>query len=86
MNTQIEDAIHSKGAILIHLSPYCPQFNPIELGFSLVKRWLQRYANLAYHHLPKEMLELAFKAYSNTDAIDMYSHCGYTAEGLTQQL
>ncbi|POM78101.1 Tc1-mariner class Transposase [Phytophthora palmivora] len=34
----LEAAIHSVGAVLLFLPPYCPQFNPIEIMFGQLKR------------------------------------------------
>ena len=41
-NPEIEALIKSKGAILIKLPPYSPQFNPIEMMFGHYKKQLKR--------------------------------------------
>ena len=38
----IAELIHSRGAILFYLPPYSPLINPIELGFGLLKKWIQK--------------------------------------------
>lgn len=38
----ITEAIESEGYIVRFLPPYSPDFNPIELSFSVLKAWLQR--------------------------------------------
>ena len=79
MYQELEDAISTKGAILIYLPPYCPQFNPIETGFSLVKRWVQKNANIIFPSHPKESLDTAFKNCASKSglAINLFNHSGY---------
>ena len=36
----VEGIVEAAGAILLYLSPYCPELNPIEGIFSIVKGWL----------------------------------------------
>jgi transposase len=38
----ITDAIEAEGYLVRFLPPYSPDFNPIELSFSVLKAWLQR--------------------------------------------
>jgi transposase len=42
VNEVIIDAIEADGHIVRFLPPYSPDFNPIELTFSVLKAWLQR--------------------------------------------
>ena len=71
------DAIHSRGALIFFLPSYCPEYNPIEIGFSLIKRFIQKNCNLTFGKFPKECLDLAFKKCS-TDGVSLniYEHCG----------
>jgi hypothetical protein len=59
MYRELEEAVHSVGALLFFLPPYCPQLNPIEVGFSLLKRWIQKNVNMAFSFAPEEVLDLA---------------------------
>lgn len=56
MYPEIEALIHTAGAILIYLPPYCPQINPIEPAFGRLKRFLQKHANLIFAKHPTEVL------------------------------
>ena len=48
MYPELADLIHSAGALLFYLPPYCPHLNPIEIGFGQLKKWIQKHANLAF--------------------------------------
>ncbi|OWZ01815.1 Transposase [Phytophthora megakarya] len=52
MYKELEEAVHCVGALLFFLPPYYPQLNPIEVGFLLLKRWIQRNATLAFSFAP----------------------------------
>uniref|UniRef100_H3G5U8 Tc1-like transposase DDE domain-containing protein n=1 Tax=Phytophthora ramorum TaxID=164328 RepID=H3G5U8_PHYRM len=38
MYEELQELIHATGALLFFLPPYSPDLNPIEVGFSLLKR------------------------------------------------
>jgi hypothetical protein len=38
MYEELQDLVHAAGALLFFLPPYSPDLNPIEVGFSLLKR------------------------------------------------
>jgi transposase len=40
----IEPLIESVGATILNLSPYCPDFNPIELWWSQLKAFLPQFS------------------------------------------
>ena len=80
------EAVENKGGIVIFLPPYSPQLNPIETGFSLLKKWIQKHANIAFREQPEAVLDIAFKAlrnYKEGYMINLYDHSGYTKEGLS---
>lgn len=85
MYEELREAIESCGAVLVYLPPYSPHLNPIEVGFSLVKRWIERHANLAYHRSPHLVLDLAFKLCASEKdlAVNLFSHCGYEGSDLS---
>lgn len=74
--TGLEELIHSRGAHLIYLPPYSPDFNPIELAWSKVKTILRR---LKARTLPDliEALKEALHAITKQDIHGWFAHCGY---------
>lgn len=76
---ELEQAINGKGGILLFLPPYSPQLNPIEVGFSNVKRWIQRHAFHLMERFPAMVLDAAFQLCTARESIglNLYSHCGY---------
>ena len=42
-NDQIKQVIQHAGHLVEYLPPYSPDFNPIELTFSVLKAWVRRY-------------------------------------------
>ena len=88
MYSEFQEAIESRGAFLVFLPPYSPQLNPIEVGFSLVKRFIEKNANLVFAQAPEHVLNLAFMACTSKDpiAINLFSHCGYESYGLKEDM
>ncbi|KAE8978734.1 hypothetical protein PR002_g24628 [Phytophthora rubi] len=84
MYAELETAVHACDAILLYLPPYCPQFNPIEVMFGQLKRWLARHANLAFPQFPELVLEVAMRAcVKNEDVgVNLFRHCGYGDQGI----
>ena len=39
--TGLSESVEARGARLLYLPPYLPDFNPIELAFSKPKTWLR---------------------------------------------
>ena len=78
-HTGLQQAIESRGAVLVFLPPYSPQYNPIETAFSLVKRYILKNANIIFGHSPEECLDAAFKNCANKKgvAMNLYNHCRY---------
>jgi len=72
----LEELICARGAHLIYLPPYSPDFNPIELAWSKVKTILRR---LKARTLPDliEALQEALLAFTPPDIHAWFSHCGY---------
>lgn len=87
MYQELETVIHSRGALLFYLPPYCPHLNPIEVGFALLKRWLQRYANMAFAVNPIRVLDVAMvQCTRDKGAVGLYRHCGYEDSSLCREL
>ena len=64
-----------------------PQLNPIEVGFSMTKRFIEKNANLVFGNAPELLPDLAFKHCTATRsiAVNLLSHCGYEKHGLTEE-
>lgn len=47
IDDEVREIVQTAGHILHYLPPYSPDYNPIELTFSVLKAWIKRY----YHYL-----------------------------------
>ena len=65
-----------RGARLLFLPPYSPDFNPIEHAFSKVKQALRR-AQARTDDALRAATWAAFDAITPTDAAGWFDHCGY---------
>ena len=80
----IREAVEEHGARLLFLPSYSPDFNPIELAFSTIKAWLQRYCERVDDGLQSEdrvVFDVFWEAAQSItvgDAKRWYGHCGYT--------
>ena len=41
-NPEVEEVLEAAGFLVRYLPPYSPDFNPIELTFSILKAWMRR--------------------------------------------
>ena len=69
-------AIESRGAVLWHLPPYSPDFNPIEEAFSKLKAALRRANARTADHL-RVATWAALTTITQTDIAGWFSHSGY---------
>jgi hypothetical protein len=86
MYKELQDMIHETGALLVFLPPYSPDLNPIEVGFSLLKRWIQRHANMAFRENPLAVLAVAMHQCTRQKeevGENLYRHCGYSQNNLS---
>ncbi|XP_068690029.1 uncharacterized protein [Montipora foliosa] len=75
----VEEIVEATGALLLYLPPYCPELNPIEGVFSIVKGWLR--ANDLMFLItpdPQEMILRGFFHVTRSDVQSLYTHCGYS--------
>lgn len=89
MYKELEDLVHSTGALLLFLPPYSPQLNPIEVGFGLLKRWLTRHAHLAFRFDARRTLQAAMRKCieeGKEESGNLYGHCGYDRVGLNREI
>jgi len=69
-------AIEARGAQLVFLPPYSPDFNPIELAWAKVKQALRAAKARTWEALVDALSE-ALHAISLDDATAWFAHCGY---------
>lgn len=72
----LEELIRARGAHLIYLPPYSPDFNPIELAWSKVKSILRRIKARTFSDL-LDALKQALEAITTQDIHAWFAHCGY---------
>jgi len=73
---RIKELIEQRGCQLIYLPSYSPDFNPIEVAFSKIKR-LVRKAEARTREALLEAIGSALSAVSSKDARSFFEHCGY---------
>lgn len=72
----VEALIQARGAQIIYLPPYSPDFNPIELAWSKVKTCLRRLKARTFPDLI-EAIKQALQAITPDDIRGWFAHCGY---------
>lgn len=72
----IRKEIEKVGAKLIYLSPYSPDFSPIENFWSKIKALLKKMSPRSYVELI-EAIELAIEKVSKNDIHSWFTHCCY---------
>lgn len=72
----IRDKIESVGASLIYLSPYSPDFNPIENCWSKLKAYLRKVAARS-RELLEEAIGLGLDLITENDIKNWFTHCCY---------
>jgi len=86
MFKELQDMIHETGALLFFMPPYSPDLNMIEVGFSMLKRWIQRHANMAFREDPLAVLKISMHSCTRQKeevGENLYSHCGYKPNELS---
>ena len=74
----VREAIAAKGAEVIYLPAYSPDFNPIEKSFSKIKSVLQRIAARTADALQEAVGE-ALRSFSPGECMNYFAACGYDA-------
>ena len=77
---QIKRMIDAAGASVLYLPPYSPDFNPIEMIWSKVKRLLRSAAARTVDTL-HEAFGAAMAAVTPGDILGCFRHCGYATDG-----
>jgi transposase len=76
---QIKQLIETAGASVLYLPPYSPDFNPIEMIWSKVKRLLRSFAARTIDGL-HHAFGNALAAVTPADILGCFKHCGYTTD------
>ena len=72
------DAIEARGARLLFLPPYSPDFNPIENAFAKLKALLRNAAARTVHDLSRA-IGTAIDAFTPTECANYFAAAGYDA-------
>jgi transposase len=72
----IREAIEAAGARLVYLSPYSPDFNPIENCWSKVKELLRSLAARTYSELDDAITKV-LTTITTQDIVGWFTHCCY---------
>ena len=73
----IEEAIESRGATLVYLPPYSPDFSPIEECWSKVKSRMRKTKARTLEALDDAIVD-ALEQVTTSDTAGWFRHCGYT--------
>jgi transposase len=79
----IREMVEEHGARLLYLPAYSPDLNPIELGFSTIKTWLDTNQDRINQELDTEngvvynVFREAVHTVTAEHAREWYEHCGY---------
>jgi transposase len=72
----VQDMIESVGARIVYLSPYSPEFNPIEHLWSQLKSFLRRFCPKTEEAVD-ELLKLAMQLSNPKHFRNWFAHCCY---------
>ena len=82
----IRELVEDRGARLICLPSYSPDFNPIELAFSTIKQWLRSNCDRVNREVESDNGAIynvfweAVHSVTAEQAQGWYKHCGYTVD------
>jgi len=74
---EVKELIESRGAKLIYLPPYSPEFNPIEHCWSKVKSCLRK-LEIRDKKRMKPAVKKSLKTITTKDIQGWFRHCGYS--------
>lgn len=74
--TEVQKAIESAGARVVFLSPYSPDFNPIENCWSKLKEFLRTRESRTYQELDRAITE-AINSVTEKDIVGWFTHRCY---------
>ena len=82
----IRELVEDRGARLLYLPSYSPDFNPIELAFSTIKQWLRlnrKHVNQELESRDGRIYDIFWEAVHSVTAEQArgwYKHCGYVVD------
>jgi transposase len=74
----VRAAIEARGATLLYLPPYSPDFNPIEMAFAKLKTLLRKAAARTIDSLWEAIADV-LKAFSPSECANYLAHAGYAS-------
>lgn len=77
----VRELVESRGACLLYLPPYSPDFNPIEQAWSKLKQMLRGIKARLLEQLAPALAQ-ALAAITPNDARAFFLHCGYGIQQL----
>jgi transposase len=75
----VEELLTARGARLLRLAPYSPDFNPIEQCWSKIKTWLRRAKARTVEALIAAIKD-ALDTVTKGDIRGWFTHCGYSVQ------
>jgi transposase len=73
----VSEAIEAKGAKVLYLPPYSPDYNPIEKLWSKLKEFVRRCCTNT-RELFDQAVARAMDSISSSDLAGWFRHCGYS--------
>ena len=74
----VKDMIEAAGAQLLHLPPYSPDLNPIEMAFSKLKAHLRKAAERSVGAL-WDRIGIVIEDFPTVECTNFFTHAGYGA-------
>jgi hypothetical protein len=84
LGEKVKKAIEKKGATLIYLSPYSPDFSPIKNLWSKLKIILRSIKTTNYQKLGKA-IEFAFGQVTSSNIFNWFRHCCYCTSSVLRK-
>jgi transposase len=81
----VREAIEARGAYVVYLPPYSPDFNPIELVFAKFT-WLLRSQAVRTKEALWELCGSLLDRFSSAECANYIRHCGYVATRISEPL
>jgi transposase len=79
--SRIEQVTAESGATVIWLSPYSPDFSPIEMMWSKIKAYMRSAKARTREELEKALVA-ALEMITESDCFAWFTHCGYQASSI----
>lgn len=84
IKARIEEAVLEAGCEIKYLPPYSPDFNPIELTFSVLKSWIRRHFTQVYPTFEGDfeafLKHAIAESYCDRHAEAHFAHCEYLSD------